>query len=329
MLSTHSIADLSSATETRIKLSEVIAALSYALDITEGQPKGHAARSCMLACKSPDFASVVKSSPSTGCCLKTSAARATPERCLPLRVRRSRGEAASEDGQLDEPARFDRLRRGNVATGGSWVNKFRHFARVAVGGQRDARRWSNWTATTAQRSPVNSNSPSSPPAPFALDEHWDGLGHPPGRYGETFRCSRTSASRKPSKSSSPSTAWRRCEMVAQRSGTWFDPQLVDIFLSLKGDTEFWNNFDSGDPATTAATFEPNEMLAAADDAHSSASPKDQPGDQREKPVDVPPLRRCRDGRGRHRTTLGYSREKSATSAEPRSCTTSASSASPT
>src|SRR5471030_3047676 len=31
-----------------IKLSEVISALSYALDITEGQPEGHAARSCML-----------------------------------------------------------------------------------------------------------------------------------------------------------------------------------------------------------------------------------------------------------------------------------------
>ena len=31
-----------------IKLSEVIAALSYALDITEGQPEGHAARSCLF-----------------------------------------------------------------------------------------------------------------------------------------------------------------------------------------------------------------------------------------------------------------------------------------
>src|SRR5208282_521566 len=32
----------------QLKLSEVIGALSYALDITEGQPAGHAARSCML-----------------------------------------------------------------------------------------------------------------------------------------------------------------------------------------------------------------------------------------------------------------------------------------
>jgi HD-GYP domain-containing protein (c-di-GMP phosphodiesterase class II) len=31
-----------------IRLSEVIAAMSYALDITEGQPQGHAARTCLI-----------------------------------------------------------------------------------------------------------------------------------------------------------------------------------------------------------------------------------------------------------------------------------------
>ena len=31
-----------------IKLSEVIAALSYALDITEGQPEGHAIKTCLI-----------------------------------------------------------------------------------------------------------------------------------------------------------------------------------------------------------------------------------------------------------------------------------------
>ena len=32
-----------------IALADVIAALSYALDITEGQPKGHSAKSCLIA----------------------------------------------------------------------------------------------------------------------------------------------------------------------------------------------------------------------------------------------------------------------------------------
>ena len=33
---------------TRIALSEIIAALSYALDITEGQPEGHSVRTCLI-----------------------------------------------------------------------------------------------------------------------------------------------------------------------------------------------------------------------------------------------------------------------------------------
>ncbi len=31
-----------------LRLSELIGALSFALDITEGQPAGHAARSCVI-----------------------------------------------------------------------------------------------------------------------------------------------------------------------------------------------------------------------------------------------------------------------------------------
>ena len=36
------------ASEKTVRLSEVISSLSYALDITEGQPEGHAVRSCMI-----------------------------------------------------------------------------------------------------------------------------------------------------------------------------------------------------------------------------------------------------------------------------------------
>ena len=36
---------------TQIRLSELLAALSTALDLTEGQPAGHAARSCLIATK--------------------------------------------------------------------------------------------------------------------------------------------------------------------------------------------------------------------------------------------------------------------------------------
>ena len=38
----------------QLRLSEVISALSYALDITEGQPPGHAVRSCLVGMRLGD-----------------------------------------------------------------------------------------------------------------------------------------------------------------------------------------------------------------------------------------------------------------------------------
>ena len=37
-----------------IRLSEVVAALSHALDVTEGQPMGHAERTCLIGLRLAD-----------------------------------------------------------------------------------------------------------------------------------------------------------------------------------------------------------------------------------------------------------------------------------
>ena len=45
-------------TTTEFRLSEVLSALSYALDITEGQPAGHAVRTCLIGMRIADVAGV-------------------------------------------------------------------------------------------------------------------------------------------------------------------------------------------------------------------------------------------------------------------------------
>ena len=35
-------------TASALRMSEILSALSYALDITEGQPEGHAVRTCLI-----------------------------------------------------------------------------------------------------------------------------------------------------------------------------------------------------------------------------------------------------------------------------------------
>jgi hypothetical protein len=37
----------------QVRMSEAISALSFALDLTEGQPQGHAIRSCVIASSWP------------------------------------------------------------------------------------------------------------------------------------------------------------------------------------------------------------------------------------------------------------------------------------
>ena len=43
-----SLADLDGRPKPSIRVSEIISALSYALDLTEGQPMGHSVRACII-----------------------------------------------------------------------------------------------------------------------------------------------------------------------------------------------------------------------------------------------------------------------------------------
>src|ERR1700682_1320316 len=52
MLITESLAPVSSATQ--LRMSDLISALSYALDLTEGQPMGHAVKCCLLSMRLAD-----------------------------------------------------------------------------------------------------------------------------------------------------------------------------------------------------------------------------------------------------------------------------------
>src|ERR1700749_4223122 len=47
-VSSGALAHPNSTNKGTLRLSEVVSAMSYALDITEGQPEGHAVRTCMI-----------------------------------------------------------------------------------------------------------------------------------------------------------------------------------------------------------------------------------------------------------------------------------------
>ena len=68
-----------------ILMSEIISALSYALDLTEGQPMGHSVRTCIMGmrlAKQIGMSRPNKPTSTMRCCSRTPAAAAMPRVCF-------------------------------------------------------------------------------------------------------------------------------------------------------------------------------------------------------------------------------------------------------
>ena len=214
-----------------IRLSEVISALSYALDLTEGQPMGHAVRSCAIGMRIGEeigldagersalfYALLLKDA---GC--SSNAAR------LSRAVRRRRPRAqARPQADRRTPARRSRRSRTRAAR--------RAAPRRAGARSRAAapRARARMTELRCERGAEIARMIELPEATAeairTLDEHWDGDGYPlrPGRRRDPaarpHRLPRPDRRgvlrrRRPARacSTSPPSAAAR----------WFDPALVD------------------------------------------------------------------------------------------------------
>jgi putative nucleotidyltransferase with HDIG domain len=243
--------------------------LSYALDLTEGEPPGHAVRSCVIGMRIADelglgattrshlfYALLMKDA---GCSAnsakmaalfgaddhvaKRTAKRSNWSRKLPafmwslrtvapdgsLRARASRLRSIKDEGQVTRSLMLARCDRG---------------AEIAL--------LLGLHEQTAE-------------AIRALDEHWDGNGQPYGLRGEEIPllarivCLAQTAEIYHGEGG-PDAA---CEVAARRSGEWFDPQLVDALQTCGDDTAFWAALQRAD----VGAWEPDDRLLVADDEH--------------------------------------------------------------
>src|SRR4051794_19223494 len=102
----------------------------------------------------------------------------------------------------------------------------------------------------------------------ALDEHWDGSGHPSGLAGEAIPllgrvlCLAQTVEVF-TRTTGPAGAMA---MALKRAGRWFDPALVEALLAFRDDQAFWGPLadPSGGPAI--ASWDPDDRIALADEA---------------------------------------------------------------
>jgi putative nucleotidyltransferase with HDIG domain len=261
------------ATNSEFRVAEVIAALSHALDLAEGQPAGHAVRTCLIGMRLAEelqLPSVERSALFYALLLKDIGSSANSSKmCYLLAAddRKLKTDLKNVDwAKLTETFKF--VNR-NVMPDGSPLQRALRSVVIALEGPRGAARLVEMRcqrgADAARRLGF---SDATVTAIWHLDEHWDGRGYPKGFEGEEISlggriaCLAQTVAALYCADGLPAAADIACE----RRGTWFDPALVDALLAFMDDFEFWNEVGSPDPGAEIAHLEPEEFIRFADEA---------------------------------------------------------------
>ena len=256
-----------------IRVSEIISALSYALDLTEGQPMGHSVRACMIGMRigrhlglgTSDlgdlyYALLLKDA---GCSSNSSRLFHT----LNADEIRAKGDVKTTDWTR---VGWESLQYAvtHVATGAPFLERVRTLVRVAAKQQTES---CELARIRCERGASIARLMGFPEwvaaAIHSLDEHWNGRGYPDGMRGkdiplfsrimllaqtlEVFLVNR-----------GPEAA---LDVARQRSGRWFDPELVQAVESLALMGRLWRDLDSAHILSDVIALEPEERQVMADE----------------------------------------------------------------
>jgi putative nucleotidyltransferase with HDIG domain len=261
----------------RIRYSEVCASLSYALDITEGQPAGHAARTCLIGMRLADELSLSRELSLSheercalfyGLLLKDLGCSSNASKVCALFGSDDRTvKCALKTTDWTKTSRSVGYLVRNTAIGGSVWEKATRIVSLAREGQSAAR---ELVQTRCERGAQIARHLFLPDltaqAIHSLDEHWDGHGHPDGLAGEDIPV----LSRIMGLAQTAEVFWQTggpdaaIEVALRRRASWFDPEMVDALTRIARDPHLQEALASSDVAARAAALEPEELALPAD-----------------------------------------------------------------
>ena len=251
-----------------IALSELIAGLSSALDLAEGEPPGHARRSCLIGMRLADalgLAADTRSDLFYALLLKDAGCTANAAHMAAL--------FRADDQMAKRTSKFVDWSRPFPA----FVWSVRTVAPRRSLRAKTERLWAirNEGAVTqslmmarcyqgAEIARKLGFSEATADAIRALDEHWDGRGQPHG-LSETeiplaarIMCLAQTIEVFHFVSGVESA----CRVALRRSRRWFDPDLVEAVMSFRADTGFWESLEDAD---VSAVEPPDRVLTADQD----------------------------------------------------------------
>lgn len=257
--------------EAAVSLSEVLSALSHALDLTEGQPQGHTLRSCAIGMRLGAEAGLDAEGRSAlyyALLLKDAGCSSNAQRFASLfGTADQHGKYQMKLTDWHHRGRLALRTAATVGAGRPLWSRVRHFAKLAR--QEDVTR--DLIQIRCDRGAGIALQLGFPPetaeAIRSLDEHWCGKGYPQGkrkheipvlaRIANLAQCVEIFHARDGKRGA--------LRVARQRRGTWFDPDLVDALLGWAGDEAWWDELRQPHILERVVAEEPRDRRLVADE----------------------------------------------------------------
>jgi putative nucleotidyltransferase with HDIG domain len=258
----------------QLRMSDLISALSLALDLTEGQPMGHSVKTCVLGMRIADILDLPVEQRSNlyyALLLKDAGCSSNAARMYEIfggDERMAKKEVKITDWSRITMDGLDYLSR-NVMPGKSRLDRVLAIANVAMRRKEQSEELFQLRCERGgQIARKIGFSEDTTEAIYNLDEHWDGKGFPHGRQGREIpllsRIMNLCQTLEVFVAiGGPQDAF---QVIEDRCGTWFDPEIVAACRQLEKDSRFWEMIEGQNVRQHAIDLEPLSVFAYATDA---------------------------------------------------------------
>lgn len=255
----------------KLRLAEVLSALTYALDITEGQPEGHSVRCCwigLLIAEELKFDDQQTWELYYTLLLKDLGCSSNAARICELYLADDlsfKKDFKLVNGSLPQALRFVMSHTGLQA---GMAERFRAIINIFQNGGEISRELIETRCTRgADIARTMRFSEAVAQGIHDLDEHWDGSGKPEGKMGSNIslyaRIALLAQVVDIFRLSGGEDAARK--EIENRSGTWFDPMLVKAFKAVAARPSFWDAMNGEDLREMILDLEPQNAAINFDE----------------------------------------------------------------